>query len=46
MKVYCIEGRASREIENPRAMTMKKGKPETPGIYPVHGTEMFRIGES
>jgi len=46
MKAYCVKCRASREIKNPRAMTMKNGKPATQGVCPVCGTKMFRIGKS
>jgi len=46
MKAYCVKCRASREIKNPRAITMKNGKPATQGVCPVCGTKMFRIGKS
>jgi hypothetical protein len=46
MKAYCVKCRASREIKNPRAITMKNGKPATQGICPVCGTKMFRIGKA
>ena len=46
MKAYCVKCRASREIKNPRALTMKNGKPATQGVCPVCGTKMFRIGKS
>jgi hypothetical protein len=46
MKAYCVKCRASREIRNPRAMTMKNGKPATQGVCPVCGTKMFRIGKA
>jgi len=46
MKAYCVKCRASREIKNPRAMTMKNGKPATQGVCPVSGTKIFRIGKS
>ena len=46
MKAYCVKCRASREIKNPRAMTMKSGRPATQGVCPVCGTKMFRIGKS
>ncbi len=46
MKAYCVKCRASREMKNPRALTMKNGKPATQGVCPVCGTKMFRIGKS
>ena len=46
MKAYCVKCRASREIKNPRVMTMKNGKPATQRVCPVWGTKMFRIGKS
>jgi len=46
MKAYCVKCRASREIKDPRATTMKNGKPTTQGVCPVCGTKMFRIGKS
>ena len=44
MKAYCVKCRASREMRNPQAVTMKNGKRATKGACPVCGTKMFRIG--
>lgn len=44
MQGYCVKCRAKKEIGNPKAVTMKNGRPATQGIYPTCGTKMFRIG--
>lgn len=46
MEAYCVKCRAKREIKNPRAITMKNGKPATRGVCPTCGTSVFRIGKS
>jgi hypothetical protein len=46
MKAYCVKCRASREEKDPRAMTMKNGKPATQGVCYVCVTRMFRIGKA
>ena len=46
MQAYCVKCRAKREIQNPRQITMKNGKPATQGACPVCGTKVFRIGRS
>ena len=46
MQAYCVKCRAKREIQNPRQITMKNGKPATQGVCPVCGTKVFRIGRS
>ncbi len=40
---YCVKCRAVREIKNPRAITMKNGRPATQGVCPVCGTKIFQI---
>jgi len=45
MQAYCVKCRAKREIRNPRAGTLKNGRPATQGVCPVCGTKMFRIGK-
>ena len=46
MQAYCVKCRAKREMQNPKAITMKNGKPATQGTCPVCGTKMFRIGKA
>ena len=46
MQAYCIKCRAKRELKNPKAITMKNGKPSIQGVCPVCGTKMFRVGKS
>ncbi len=46
MQAYCVKCRAKREMKDPKAITMKNGKPATQGVCPVCGTKMFRIGKS
>ena len=45
MQGYCVKCRVSREIKDPKAITMKNGKPATQGTCPTCGTKMFRIGK-
>jgi len=46
MQAYCVKCRAKREMQDPKAITMKNGKPATQGTCPACGTKMFRIGKS
>ena len=45
MQAYCVKCRAKREMKDPKAITMKNGKPATQGVCPTCGTKMFRIGK-
>ncbi|MEE8419515.1 MAG: DUF5679 domain-containing protein [Dehalococcoidales bacterium] len=44
MQGYCVKCRQKRDIHDPKAITMKNGKPATQGTCPTCGTKMFRIG--
>jgi RNase P subunit RPR2 len=46
MEAYCMKCRTKKVIKNPKAITMKNGKPATQGTCPTCGTKMFRIGKS
>jgi len=46
MQAYCVKDRKKVEIKNPKAITMKNGKPATQGICPICGTKVFRIGKA
>jgi Zn finger protein HypA/HybF involved in hydrogenase expression len=46
MQAYCVKCRAKKEMKNPKATTMKNGKPATQGVCPTCGTKMFRIGKA
>ena len=46
MQAYCMKCRAKKEMKDPKAITMKNGKPATQGVCPTCGTKMFRIGKS
>lgn len=41
---YCVKCKTKREMQNPRAITMKNGRKAMTGICPVCGTKLFRIG--
>jgi predicted GH43/DUF377 family glycosyl hydrolase len=43
VRAYCVKCRAKREMKNPRAITLKNGRPAIQGICPRCGTKMFRI---
>lgn len=42
--MYCVKCRAKRDVENPKEVKMKNGKPALEAQCPVCGTRMFRIG--
>jgi len=45
MQAYCMKCRKKVEVRNPRAVTLKNGRPATQGTCPVCGTKVFRIGK-
>jgi Domain of unknown function (DUF5679) len=44
MQAYCVKDRKIVEIKNPKAITMKNGRPAVQGICPICGNKVFRIG--
>lgn len=46
MEAYCLKCRERREMKDPKAITMKNGKPATEGTCPVCSTRMFKIGKA
>jgi hypothetical protein len=40
-----LKCRTKREMRNPQQVTLKNGRPATPGACPVCGTKMYRIGK-
>ncbi|GIW17762.1 MAG: hypothetical protein KatS3mg064_0919 [Tepidiforma sp.] len=46
LEAYCLKCRERREMKEPKAITMKNGKPATEGTCPVCGTKMFKIGKA
>ena len=46
LEAYCLKCRERREMKDPKAITMKNGKPATEGTCPVCGTKMFKIGKA
>lgn len=46
MEAYCLKCRKRLEMKDPKAITMKNGKPATEGICPECGTRMFKIGKA
>lgn len=45
MQAYCMKCRKKVEVSNPKAVTLKNGRPATQGTCPVCGTKVFRIGK-
>ncbi len=45
MQGYCVKDGKKVEIKNPKAITMKNGRPATQGVCPICGTKVFRIGK-
>jgi hypothetical protein len=46
MEGYCLKCREKKEFKNPKAVTMKNGKPATTGTCPDCSTVMYRIGKA
>ena len=46
MQAYCFKCHVKREIKDPKAVTMKNGRPAVQGVCLVCGTKMFRIVKS
>jgi hypothetical protein len=46
MQAYCVKDKKMVEIKDPKAITMKNGRPATQGTCPICGTKVFRIGKS
>ncbi|MGI8915071.1 MAG: DUF5679 domain-containing protein [Chloroflexota bacterium] len=46
MEAYCVKCREKREIKDPKAVTLKNGKPATRGTCGVCGTTIMRIGKA
>jgi predicted GH43/DUF377 family glycosyl hydrolase len=43
IRAYCMKCRAKREMKNPRAVTLKNGRPAIQGICSRCGAKMFRL---
>ena len=43
---YCVKCRTKREMNDPKAITMKNGRPATKGTCPTCETMMFGIGKA
>jgi DNA-directed RNA polymerase subunit RPC12/RpoP len=46
MEGYCLKCRAKVEIKNPKAVTLKNGRPAMQGVCPKCGSKVFRIGKA
>ena len=46
MEAYCFKCRAKREIQSPKQVTLKNGRPATQGTCPQCSTRVFRIGKA
>ena len=46
MEAYCVKCRQKREIKEPKAVTLKNGKPATQGTCEVCSTKIMRIGKA
>ena len=45
IRAYCVKCRKMRVMKNPKAVTMKNGRPAVQGTCPKCGGKMFRIGK-
>ncbi|MDP3065002.1 MAG: DUF5679 domain-containing protein [Chloroflexota bacterium] len=46
MQAYCFKCRASKDIKNPKRVTLKNKRPATRGVCSTCGTTVFRIGKA
>ena len=44
MQAYCMKCRTQRDMQNPKQITMKNGRPATEGTCGTCGTKLFKIG--
>jgi RNase P subunit RPR2 len=44
VKAYCVKCRKKVEMNNPKEIKMKNGKPAVKGVCPKCGTSVFKIG--
>jgi len=41
---YCVKCKAKRDMDDPKEIKMKNGRPAVTGTCPKCGTKMFKIG--
>jgi hypothetical protein len=41
---YCMKCKTQRQMNDPKQITMKNGRPATEGTCQVCGTKIFKIG--
>ncbi len=46
MEAYCFKCMAKVNIENPKSVTTKNGRPATQGTCKTCATKVFRIGKA
>jgi DNA-directed RNA polymerase subunit RPC12/RpoP len=46
MQGYCMRCRAMKDMKNPKATTLKNGKPANQGTCPSCGTKIFKMGKA
>jgi hypothetical protein len=46
VEAYCVKCRGKKEMQDPKAVTLKNGKPATAGVCPDCGGKLFRIGKA
>jgi len=44
MKAYCVKCRKKVEVQDPKSVTLKNGRPATKGKCPNCSTKVFKIG--
>jgi uncharacterized protein DUF5679 len=44
VEAYCMKCKQTREVKDPKQVTMKNGRPATQGTCGTCGTKMFKIG--
>ena len=44
VQAYCMKCREQRDMQNPKQITMKNGRPATEGTCGTCGTKLFKIG--
>lgn len=44
MEAYCVKCKSKREMNDPKEVKLKNGKPAVTGTCNTCGTKMFKIG--
>jgi len=46
VEAYCVKCKGKKDMQDPKPVTLKNGKPATSGLCPDCGGKIFRIGKA